>query len=202
MSARAPAGNVNKKKGRDAAVDNNERNKGDGVMVFMTQVAAMSWAETQQPETTLASQSLQKTGFRSASQIEFGFVLIGWVPETRGASLNSIASSVDRKRDFFLEGREILREEDWRINDENDCSSLRATLKVVGRGSVRTGQRASPRATDEPRLSSSSFSFTVSIVAAWGVKLSIDRKARANRETTTTRTGLGVRPYCVTPELL
>jgi hypothetical protein len=108
MSAKAPAGNVNKKKGRDAAVDNNERYKGDGVMVFMTQVAAMSWAETQQPETTLASQSLLKTGFRSASQIEFGFlmiefgfVLIGWVPTTRGASLNSIDFLVDRKRDFF-----------------------------------------------------------------------------------------------------
>jgi hypothetical protein len=82
MSAKAPAGNVNKKNGRDAAVDNKERYKGDGVMVFMTQVAAMSWAETQQPETTLASQSLLKTGFRSASQIEFKFVLIGRVPET------------------------------------------------------------------------------------------------------------------------
>jgi hypothetical protein len=76
--------------------------------VFMTQVAAMSWAETQQPETTLASQSLLKTGFLSASQIEFGFlmiefgfVLIGWVPTTRGVSLNSIDSLLDRKRDFF-----------------------------------------------------------------------------------------------------
>src|SRR3984957_10455181 len=59
MSASAPAGKVNKKKGREAAVDNSERKKGDGVMVFITQVAAMSWAETQQPETTLASQSLQ-----------------------------------------------------------------------------------------------------------------------------------------------
>jgi hypothetical protein len=39
----------------------------------------MSWAETQQPETTLASQSLQKTGFRSASQMEFEFVLIGGI---------------------------------------------------------------------------------------------------------------------------
>jgi hypothetical protein len=101
ISAKAPAGNVNKKKGSDAAVDNKERNKGDGVMVFMTQVAAMSWAETQHPETTLANHSLQKTGFRSASQIEFGFVLIGWVQEATGASPNSIASSVDRKRDLF-----------------------------------------------------------------------------------------------------
>src|SRR5580704_613735 len=75
MSARAPAGNVNKKKGREAAVDNRERYKGDGVIVFITQVAAMSWAETQHPETTLASHSLLKTGFRSASQIEFGFLM-------------------------------------------------------------------------------------------------------------------------------
>ena len=85
MSAKAPAGNVNKKKGREAAVDNSERNKGDGVIVFITQVAAMSWAETQHPETTLASQSLRKTGFRSANQMEVEFVLIEW--RIRSASI-------------------------------------------------------------------------------------------------------------------
>ncbi len=36
----------------------------------------MSWAETQHPETTLASQSLEKTGFRRADQMEVEFVLI------------------------------------------------------------------------------------------------------------------------------
>ena len=76
MSAKAPAGKVNKKNGREAAVESSERKKGDGVMVFITQVAAMSCAATQQPETTLASQSLKKTGFRSASQIEVEVVLI------------------------------------------------------------------------------------------------------------------------------
>jgi hypothetical protein len=29
-------------------------------------------------------------------------------------------------------------------DDEKDCSELRAALKAVGRGSVRTGRRASP----------------------------------------------------------
>jgi hypothetical protein len=76
MSARAPAGKVNKKKGREAAVDRSDRNSGDGVIVFITQVAAMSWAETQHPETTLASQSLKKTGFRRATQMEVEEVLI------------------------------------------------------------------------------------------------------------------------------
>ena len=76
MSAKAPAGKVNKKKGREAAVDNSERRKGEGLIKFITQVAAMSWAETQQPETTLASQSLRKTGFLSAIQIEVEVLLI------------------------------------------------------------------------------------------------------------------------------
>jgi hypothetical protein len=132
MSANAPAGNVNKKKGRDAAVDNKERNKGDGVMVFMTQVAAMSWAETQHPETTLASQSLEKTGFRSASQIECGFLLIGWVQETKRVipQLNSLFGGLET-RSFLGRigegGIQELREggsggvEEWnRIENEND----------------------------------------------------------------------------------
>jgi hypothetical protein len=42
MSARAPAGNVKRKKGRAAAVDKRERNSGEGVKVFIAQVAAMS----------------------------------------------------------------------------------------------------------------------------------------------------------------
>ena len=101
MSARAPAGNVNKKNGSDAAVDNSERYKGDGVIVFITQVAAMSWAETQHPEMTLASQSLEKTGFRSAIQMEVEFALIGRTPKTMRASTNSIASYTSWKRDIF-----------------------------------------------------------------------------------------------------
>jgi hypothetical protein len=86
MSARAPAGNVNKKKGREAAVESSERKKGDSVIVFITQVAAMSWAEMQHPETTLASQSFRKMGFRSASQMEFEVVLIDRNPMTTEAS--------------------------------------------------------------------------------------------------------------------
>src|ERR1700693_261429 len=86
MSAKPPAGNVNRKKGREAAVDNRESKKGDGVIVFITQVAAISWAETQHPEKTLASQSLKKTGFRSAIQIEVEVVLISRIPMTMRAS--------------------------------------------------------------------------------------------------------------------
>ena len=85
MSVRAPAGNVNRKKGSEAAEDNSESSKGEGVIVFITQVAAMSWAETQHPETTLASQSLRKTGFCSASQIEVELLLIGLAPATEQA---------------------------------------------------------------------------------------------------------------------
>jgi hypothetical protein len=79
MSAKAPAGNVNKKKGREAAVDNSESRKGEGLIKFITQVAAMSWADTQHPEKTLASQSLRKTGFLNAIQMEVDVVLIGLI---------------------------------------------------------------------------------------------------------------------------
>ena len=46
MSARAPAGSVNKKKGNEAAVDRSEINNGDGVSIFIIHVAAVSWAAT------------------------------------------------------------------------------------------------------------------------------------------------------------
>ena len=42
MSASAPAGRVNKKKGRAATVDITEIRNIDGVSVFMTQVATVS----------------------------------------------------------------------------------------------------------------------------------------------------------------
>jgi hypothetical protein len=70
MSANAPAGSVSKKNGSDAALDNSARRKGDGFKVFITQVAAISWADTQQLETTPANHSLRKTGFRSDSHME------------------------------------------------------------------------------------------------------------------------------------
>ena len=86
-------------------MDKSERYKGDGVIVFITQVAAMSWAETQHPETTLASQSLQKTGFRRASQMEVEFVLIGGVP--RSASMPKLNS-------LFLTWKRSFS--NWRMN--------------------------------------------------------------------------------------
>ena len=76
LSARAPAGSVKRKKGRDATVDINESNKGDPVKIFNIQVAALSWATTQVPEITAAIQSLLNAGFRSAAQVEF-VVMIG-----------------------------------------------------------------------------------------------------------------------------
>lgn len=85
MSAKAPAGNVKRKKGSEAAVDKRDRYKGEGVMVFITQVAAISWAETQHPETTLAIHNLKKTGFRSATQMDVELVLIEKVPEAMRA---------------------------------------------------------------------------------------------------------------------
>ena len=76
LSARAPAGSVNRKKGRDATVDINEIKKGDPVKIFIIQIAALSCAATQVPEITAAIQSFLNAGFRSAAQVEF-VVMIG-----------------------------------------------------------------------------------------------------------------------------
>src|SRR5215831_8469872 len=70
MSAIAPAGNVNRKKGKVATVDIREIRRGEGVSVFITHVAAMSCAETALLETRPANQSDRKKGLRSGSQIE------------------------------------------------------------------------------------------------------------------------------------
>src|SRR6516225_7408375 len=47
LSAKAPAGRVNRKKGSEATVDRSEIKKGDPVKIFIIQVAALSWAATQ-----------------------------------------------------------------------------------------------------------------------------------------------------------
>jgi hypothetical protein len=49
---------------------------GDAVSRFIDQIAALSWAATQIPEITVASQSFLKTGFLSAVQVE-PLVIIG-----------------------------------------------------------------------------------------------------------------------------
>jgi hypothetical protein len=45
---------VNRKKGNEATVDRTEIRNGDGVSIFIIQVAAVSWAATQVPEMTAA----------------------------------------------------------------------------------------------------------------------------------------------------
>ena len=61
---------MNRKKGKEATVDRTEIQNGDGVSIFIIQVAAVSWAATQVPEMTAAIHSLRKTGFAKAAQVE------------------------------------------------------------------------------------------------------------------------------------
>src|SRR5262245_51057953 len=75
LSARAPAGRVNRKKGSDATVDISEIKNGESVKVFIIQVAALSWAATQVPEITVAIQSFLNTGFLNAVQVELSFII-------------------------------------------------------------------------------------------------------------------------------
>jgi hypothetical protein len=47
-----------------------ERKNGEGASMFIVHVAAVSWADTQVPEMTLATHSLLKAGLRNAIQVE------------------------------------------------------------------------------------------------------------------------------------
>src|ERR1700722_19192672 len=69
-----PAGKVKRKNGNEALVAISDNRKGEAPSEFISQVAAVSWAETQQPETRLATHRPTKTRFLSANQVEvFGF---------------------------------------------------------------------------------------------------------------------------------
>jgi hypothetical protein len=70
MSAIAPAGNVSRKKGSEAIVESSEIKNMEELSVLIVQVAAVSCAETQIPDTMLVNQSLRNTGFLNESQME------------------------------------------------------------------------------------------------------------------------------------
>jgi hypothetical protein len=75
MSAKAPAGSVKRKNGRDATVDISESKNVEEPSMFIVQVAAVSCAATQVPESKTANQSFRYSGFRSAVKVE---VLSEW----------------------------------------------------------------------------------------------------------------------------
>ena len=62
--------------GNEATVDIKDIKKGDAVSVFMTQVAAVSCAATQVPDTKLPSHNFLKVGLRNALQVEAGLVMV------------------------------------------------------------------------------------------------------------------------------
>ena len=66
----APAGKVKRKNGSEAAVAISESSNGEAPNEFISHVAAVSWADTQTPETTLGNHSPKKAGFLSANQTE------------------------------------------------------------------------------------------------------------------------------------
>jgi len=55
-------------------VESSEIRNIDELSVFTVQVAAVSWAETQIPETMLVNQSLRNTGFLKESQMEVSLI--------------------------------------------------------------------------------------------------------------------------------
>jgi len=70
MSAKAPAGRVKRKKGRDATVEIRDSKNVEEPSMFIVQVAAVSCAATHVPESKMANQSFRYTGFRSAAKVE------------------------------------------------------------------------------------------------------------------------------------
>ena len=70
MSAKAPAGRVKRKKGRDATVEIRDSKNVEEPSVFIVQVAAVSCAATHVPESKMANQSFRYTEFRSAAKVE------------------------------------------------------------------------------------------------------------------------------------
>src|SRR5262249_10606666 len=75
LSARMPAGSVNRKKGSDATADMSEIKNGDPVKTFIIHVAALSWPATHVPEITVAIQIFLNPGFLSAVQLELLFII-------------------------------------------------------------------------------------------------------------------------------
>jgi len=75
ISAKAPAGSVKRKKGRDAIVDISESKNVEEPSMFIVQVAAVSCVATHVPESKMANQSFRYSGFRSARKVE---VLSEW----------------------------------------------------------------------------------------------------------------------------
>src|SRR5438876_5304815 len=70
MSAKAPAGRVKRKKGRDATVEIRDSKNVEEPSMFIVQVAAVSCAATHVPESKMANQSFRYTGLRSAAKVE------------------------------------------------------------------------------------------------------------------------------------
>ena len=93
MSARAPAGSVNKKKGNEATVDRSEINNGDGVSIFIIHVAAVSWAATQVPEIKAAIHSCRNIGLPKAAQVEVLVIVCG----VKAARRSSLSTPVDNR---------------------------------------------------------------------------------------------------------
>jgi hypothetical protein len=87
---------VNRKNGSEATVDISEIRNGDPVEIFITQVAALSWAATQVPEIAVAIQSLLNAGFRSAVQVELLFMIGGLHPVTKAGRSPSFRNFVPK----------------------------------------------------------------------------------------------------------
>jgi hypothetical protein len=70
MSAKAPAGRVKRKNGREATVEIRDSKNVEEPSMFIVQVAAVSCAATHVAESKMANQSFRYTGFCNAAKVE------------------------------------------------------------------------------------------------------------------------------------
>jgi hypothetical protein len=89
MSAKAPAGRVKRKKGRDATVEIRDSKNLEEPSMFIVQVAAVSCAATHVPESKMANQGFRNTGFCRAAKVELLLrrTFISVVEAVRGVTL-------------------------------------------------------------------------------------------------------------------
>jgi hypothetical protein len=99
-----PAGKANRKNGNAALVAINDRRNGEAPSSFISQVAEVSCAETQHPETRAVIHSPKKTLFFSASQrdaLRCCLVAANGISDVRRPCSLPVAAKVELSAQFF-----------------------------------------------------------------------------------------------------
>src|SRR5271169_4092231 len=120
ISAKAPAGRVKRKNGREATVEIRDSKNVEEPSMFIVQVAAVSCAATHVPESKMANQSFRYTGFCNAAKVE---VLL----RRTFISVRGLRCSNSKTRNTFYPSRQV-----WIAGRAVPGWREGATIKVLG----------------------------------------------------------------------